>query len=85
LPVEPPPGLPCPVPLLFPAAGEPPPPEEDEPPPPDPVLEEFDPPFPGTEAPPLLDVFAEGWWWVGGFPPVAVGGALEYWTSLESA
>jgi hypothetical protein len=51
-------------------------------------LEEFepdDPFFPGTEAPPLLDVFAEGWWWVGGFPPVAVGGALEYWTSLESS
>jgi hypothetical protein len=49
-------------------------------------LEEFepdDPLFPDTEAPPLLDVFAEGWLWVGGFP-VAVGVALEYWTSLES-
>ena len=87
LPVGPLPGLPCPVPLSLPATGEP-LPFDDEPPAEDPAPDEFEPvdpvaPF-GAEAPPSLDALAAGWWGAGGFP-VAVGGASEYCTPLESA
>lgn len=40
----------------------------------------------GAEAPPLaLEEWAGGSWWTGVFPPVAEGGASEYWIPLESA
>lgn len=86
-PLEPWPGLPCPVPLFGALPSGLPPFAGDEP-----LCEptfvrfESDPPPAGdVGVPPVsLDFVASGSWWVGGVP-VAVGTGFEYWTSLESA
>jgi hypothetical protein len=87
-PPEPVPGLPCPVPP-SPLVVDAPPFVEDEPPAEDPVPEEFEAaepvePLGAVGPPPAAEDFARGSRCVGGLFPVAVGGASEYWTPLES-
>ncbi len=86
MPVVPVSGLPCAVPPSLPVVAEPPVVEDGLPlAPEDPefaVVEVFE--F-GAEAPPLaLDDLAGGSCLTVGPPPVAVGGASEYWMPLES-
>lgn len=75
---------------LLPAVEAPPVDEDglpfEDPAPEDPEVLVVDALWPGAEAPPLaLEEWAGGSWWAGGLPPVAEGGASEYWIPLESA